>query len=223
MIKYSSEWYFYHLKNNGFSRWFASETSMYLMSMTADCCRPFQSTLPFKVNQWDDFAHFEETESWHNKTDYLKQIALQQKNGGNCVTLVLDNKLIFSNFFGLNSPSSFFSDVSIKVLYPPSTTTQYSAYIHPAYRGKGIYVDSKKFISNYLFNNTNTKLYVGAVKCENRAAHKGQLASGLHSVARIEKTCFLGRRANSVDLLHPDYQLLIVEHDTSTWKLEHLK
>lgn len=220
MEKYSSEWFLFHFKNHSISRWVASSASFYLLAMTKDSCRPFETSLPFKINQWQDMAFFEETESWHNKQNFLKIMSEKEHNGENCVTLVLNNQLVFVNFFGLNSKQSFFSDVGIKVLYPANTTNQYSAYIHPQHRGKGIYQIAKKFVSNYLFENTNTRLYVGAVRCDNRAAHKGQIASGLHSVARLERSCLFGNVTKSVFELHPDYKLLAVEGEPASWRLE---
>lgn len=220
LIKYSSEWFLFHFKNNDISRWALSSTSFYLLAMTKDSCRPYETSLPFKINQWEDMAFFEETESWHNKESFLKTMSEKKLSGENCVTLVLDNKLAFINFFGLNSKQSFLSDVGIKVLYPANTATQYSAYIHPQFRGKGIYRLAKKFISNYLFENTNTRLYVGAVRCDNRAAHKGQIASGLHSVARLERSCRFGRVTKSVFELHPDYSLQPVADKPACWQLE---
>lgn len=193
------------------------------MAMTEDSCRPSETTLPFKVNHWEDMEFFEETESWHNKENFLNMMKERKRNGGNCLTLVLDNQLAFVNFFGLNSKQSFFSDVNIKVSYPPNTTTLYSAYIHPQHRGKGLYSIGQKFIINHLFNSTDTKFCVCAVKCENRAAHKGQMASGLNSVARLERSCLFGNVTRNVFELHPDYKMFAVEGEPASWRLELLK
>ena len=220
MKKYSTEWFWYHLKNNKSSLWLVSYCELYLLVMTKDSCRPYESGFPFRVNQWEDLEHFEATESWHNKKSFLEYMNKQRLAGKNCATLVINKQLAYVSIFSLNESFSFFSDVGLKIYYPSFTTTAYSAYVHPVHRGQGVFSQGKRFISNYLFQNTDTKLFVSAVRCENRSAHKGNLASGLHSVARLGRACRFGHVKTRVDELHPNYKLQTVEGNPASWQLE---
>ena len=220
MKKYSAEWFWYHLKNNKGSLWLLDYSELYLLVMTKESCQSYDSKFSFRVNQWEDLEYFEETESWHNKKDFLENVNKKKLAGENCVTLVINKQLAYVSFYSISESYSFFRDVDIKIYYPLFTTTAYSAYVHPEHRGKGIFSLGKKFISNYLFKNTETKLFVSAVRCENRSAHKGNLASGLHSVARLERSCRFGYVTNRVDELHPNYKLRVVEGKSKSWQLE---
>ncbi len=218
MKKYSSEWFLYHLRNNGVSRWVSSSSSLYLLAITKDSRKPLDLNLPFKINQWEDLECFEETESWHNKKYFLSNAQEQLNSGAICVTLVQNQQLAFISWVKPESTKSTFGSVKQTVFYPPYTSTQYSGYVHPNHRGKRIFVEGLNFLAHYVFDETDTKLAVAAVDANNLPAMKSHLTSGFEPIARFDTTQLFGNEKFYMAELTPHYKFSRV--NTATWRLE---
>ena len=194
MKRFSKVWIIYHAVNNPLSQWVYSSKSLLLMihdGIGIACDATFAK---FSINNHSDLMLFETTERWHDRKLFIASAKERIQLGQNCVTLAEDGRLAFVGWLAPGSKRSHFGYVRQTVDYPPQTATEYSVYVHPEFRGRGIFSSGLKAVVRFAFENSEVSLLVGAVESVNRAALRGHLNAGFEQLARLSTKCVLGKR-----------------------------
>lgn len=190
------------------------------MVLTAENCKP-PSALPFRVNAWEDLCCFEETERWHNKEQFLKAARQRLDEGLNCVTLVQDGKLAFIDWINLSSTESTFGYVGQTVQFLPHSSAQFSAYVHPVFRRRGLFTDGLAHVARFIFEKSDTRYAMAGVHSDNLPAVKGHLVIGFETVALLETKRRLGRTRYAAHLCSPHLILRPIGTD-GVWQVAQL-
>lgn len=220
MKKYSKPWLLHHLRNNSASRWLWSYKRLYLMAATRESREHPRSTLPFKTNSWEDLEHFEATERWHDRKAFLEQARHRIDSGISCITLVLDGQLAFVDWARPNSDRAALGYVGQTVIFPPRVSTQFSGYVHPAHRRKGLFHEGMRRVLHHLFENTDTEYAFAAVEHANASALNAHLRIGFDTIAMLETSRFLGRTHHQGQSLVSTFDLSPEPGESGTWRLE---
>lgn len=220
MQKYSYKWFCYHIVNNPLSLWLFSNRKLYLIEMTEEARQKPKSKLPFRVNSWDDLEKFEATESWHNRQKFLDAAKGRLADGACCITLVQDDHLAFIDWVKPDVEKSTFGYIQQTVIFPPRTATQYSGYVHPAYRKRGIYSEGMRHVAEFVFSKTDTVRQLAAVEGSNRVARDIQAKLGARLICLLETRCVLGYKSTSAHMLVPHYRLHRDSSDPFVWHLK---
>lgn len=220
MRKYSFEWFRYHIINNPVSLWAFSHRSLYLVEMKNENRQKPRTSLPFRVNSREDLEKFEETENWHHRHAFIDAAKARLDDGANCITLVQDDRLAFIDWVKSDVKKSTFGYVKQTVIFPPNTTAQYSGYVHPAYRKRGIYSEGMRQVAEFVFANTDSARQIAAVEGHNEVARKIHIKMGARLIILLRARCILGYRSTSARVLVPEYRVRRDMEDGSVWHLE---
>lgn len=202
------------------SRWLWSYRRLYLMAATRESREHPTTDLPFKNNSWEDLKHFEATERWHDRNVFLNDARDKMDKGISSITLILDGQLAFVDWARPDSDRARLGYVGQTVIFPPRMSTQFSGYVHPAHRGRGLFHEGMRRVLHYLFENTDTEYAFAAVEHTNETAFKAHLRIGFDTIAMLETTCFLGRVRYRGRPLVSTFDLVRESGDAATWRLE---
>lgn len=179
-----------------------------------------KTSLPFKTNSWDDLERFEATERWHDRKVFLEQARENMEKGISCITVVLDGQLAFVDWARPDSDRARFGYVEQTVIFPPRVSTQFSGYVHPAHRGRGLFHEGMRRVLHHLFENTDTEYAFAAVEHTNATAFNAHLRIGFDTIAMLETSCFLGRTRYRGQSFLSTFELLREQDEKNTWRLE---
>lgn len=190
------------------------------MAATRETYAPPQTELPFKINSWSDLEYFEETERWHDRQAFLDIARQRLDNGIRCITLVQNRQLAFVDWIRPDSDRATFGYVGQTVAFPSYSSTQFSAYVHPAHRGRGLFHEGMRRVLDHLFKETDTLFAMAAVEGTNRIAFNGHLKVGFDTVATLATRRLLGHTTFIGESRLPSFALQPQEGIPGTWLLE---
>lgn len=218
MKRYSVSWFLHHARNNSISTRLWSQKTLYLMAATRETRIPPQVDLPFKVDSWDDLEKFQPTERWHHRESFLADARNKLNQGIHCITLVQDSQLAFVDWVRPGSNQARFGHVDQIVLFPERVSTQFSGYVHPAHRGKGLFLEGMRRILDYVFEQTDTQYAFAGVEQGHTIAYQSHLKVGFEVIARMDTRHRLGRVRYSGQSLSPGFSLA-ASQSPNTWHL----
>lgn len=220
MKRFSNTWLLHHLRNNPASLWLCSRRTLILMAATRESRVPPETSLPFKVDCWEDLECFEETERWHNKQAFLADAREQLNQGTHCLTLVDHGRLAFVDWMRPDTDRATFGHVGQTVLFPKHCSTQFSGYVHPAHRGQGLFHEGMRRIIDYLFEQTDTEFAMAAVESTNMTAFNGHVRVGFETIAMLETRCLAGKKTFTGQTESASFSLTPADDVSGTWRLE---
>lgn len=174
----------------------------------------------FQVNAVDDLTCFEETERWHDRAAFLSIAEERLGEGTISITRVEDNRLAFVAWLAPATAESTFGYVRQAVRFPAKTATEYGVYVHPAYRGKGLFQQGLKFMAAHAFDSTDTDILLGAVHDDNPAALHGHRRAGFEHIATLTDRRFVGTTRNTAEAHGRGYTISPASDDDRTWLLQ---
>lgn len=217
--RFSAQWFGHHLRNNPLSLWAASTRALHLMAMSQARGYDAEDGPDFQVNAAEDLACFEETERWHDRAAFLGTAEERLSEGTISITLVEDNRLAFVAWLAPATSESTFGYVRQTVRFPAKTATEYGVYVHPAYRGKGLFQQGLKFMAAHAFDATDTDILLGAVHDDNPAALHGHRRAGFAHIATLTDRRFLGTARSTAEAQGHGYTISPAPDDDRTWLL----
>lgn len=220
MQRFSAAWFQHKVRSHPASLWLLSRRTLYLMAVHRDKWQPPARDLPFRIDSRDDLELFEETESWHDRRVFLANAQRSLDAGTHSITLVRDDRLAFVAWFKPGQAESTYGFVDQTVVFPPKCATNFSLYVHPAYRRQGIFLEGMRFRARYMFEETDTAVAIAAVEWPNPAAITGHLKAGYETIAVLETARFLGRARHLAAALQPGVTLRRNDPAGARWKLE---
>lgn len=220
MKRYSRHWFAHHLRNNRASLWLGSHRTLYLMVATRESRVPPVTDLPFRINCWEDLERFEETERWHNRGEFLARARERLDRGTDCITLVQDGQLAFVDWMKADSKQALFNYVGHTVVFPPRSSTQFSGYVHPAHRGRGLFLEGMRRVLDHLFEKTDTRYAMAAVEGDKAIPFHGHLKVGFDTIATLETRRVLGRTRYAGLPISSRFALVRVADGDATWRIE---
>jgi RimJ/RimL family protein N-acetyltransferase len=129
-----------------------------------------EAELGWRINHWADLEHFEPTERWHDRADFLRQARDRLNEGQLVFTALRDSRLAHFAWVIPEQRRAWFPYVEQHYDFPPATAVMFNMYTHPDYRGSGLHQASMRLCARHALLNPETRQVYAATEGNNPAS-----------------------------------------------------
>lgn len=202
----SPVWWKAKLANNNFFRRIYSNRYITIYAASNPLLTPpVEADIKFKVCSIEDLRKFVPTETWHDWEIFTTNAAQSLKEGMLSYTAIENDVLAFYAWIRSNCKSSYFNYVGEEVFYAlPKVATSYSGYVHPGFRGRGLFSAGLRFMIEDALGEGVNSFVVCSTDGDNRPAKKAHIRAGYTEIATLSKLIIFGiERASVVNHSNP--------------------
>jgi len=92
-----------------------------------------------RCNSLSDLLLFESGQLWQNRNAFLSSALARLEHGESAYTVSVDGRLAISGWMATNRAPSYIPEVKQSMTVPPGSVALYDFFVHPDFRGRGLY------------------------------------------------------------------------------------
>ena len=168
-----------------------------------------ETDLELRINDMAHVERFEPTERWHSRDAFIADCRRRVDSSDKMVVTIADRSgpLLGYVFAQVDARDSYFPDVERRLHWPANTATTFSAYVHPAARGRRLNRMLAVHRNRHLMGERGIKWIASAIKGDNRASLQSNTRAPSKIVADLSIARRFGhvRKAATRRDVHPDF------------------
>ena len=120
-----------------------------------------------RCNSLSDLLSFEPGQSWQNRDAFLSSALARLEHGESAYTVSIDGRLALSGWIVMNQAQSYIPDVKQSIIFPPGSVALYDFFVHPDFRGHGLYRATIGHILHSVFSVEGTQYVYISMPADN--------------------------------------------------------